>query len=168
MILDKLKGGHLRSLGRADEVVNDILKDNSLFPDVFSGMMAKDPIIRMRSADVIEKVSSKRPDLLQPYKKKLIEDIAPIEQKEVRWHVAQMFSYIEIDEDEKRKVVTILERYLSDVSRIVVVFSLQTLANLAKRDVRMRRRRGVIIRLMMKKGSPAVISRGNNNNPTNI
>jgi hypothetical protein len=95
-ILDKLKGGDLCSLGRAEEVVEDILIDSSLFTEVFEGMFNEDPVIRMRSADVIEKVTRKHPEYLQPFKTRIIHEIVKIDQKEVRWHVAQMFSYIEI------------------------------------------------------------------------
>jgi len=90
-ILDKLKGGDLRSIGRSEEVVLDILKNPALFKTVFEGMLDNDPRVRMRSADVLEKVSSKHPEYLQSFKSRLINEISKIEQQEVRWHVAQMF-----------------------------------------------------------------------------
>ena len=55
-ILHKLQGGDLRSIGRSDEVVQDILNKPSLFKDVFMGILSDDPIVRMRSADAIEKL----------------------------------------------------------------------------------------------------------------
>ncbi|MCS5422239.1 MULTISPECIES: hypothetical protein [Psychrilyobacter] len=48
-ILKKLKGGDLRSIGRSNEVVQEILDKPSLFKEVFEGMLSSDPIIRMRS-----------------------------------------------------------------------------------------------------------------------
>ena len=107
-VLQKLSGGDLRSIGRANEVVEDVLKDQKLFAVVFKGMLNEDPIIRMRSADVIEKVSSQHPEYLQPFKTQLINEISRIEQKEVRWHVAQMFSYLKIDSKERDRIVDIL------------------------------------------------------------
>ncbi len=56
--MDKLKGGDLRSIGRADEVVSDIQKNRSLFKDVFKGLYSDDPVVRMRSADVVEKIKN--------------------------------------------------------------------------------------------------------------
>ena len=47
-ILQKLKGGDLRSIGRADEVVQDILENPALFGEVFEGMFNDDPRVRMR------------------------------------------------------------------------------------------------------------------------
>ena len=47
-VLQKLKGGDLRSIGRAEEVIEDILKNPSLFAEVFEGMLHDDPRVRMR------------------------------------------------------------------------------------------------------------------------
>ncbi len=39
--------------------MKDVLKNPALFADVFEGMLHNEPVVRMRSADVLEKVSSK-------------------------------------------------------------------------------------------------------------
>lgn len=160
-LLLKLKSGDLRSIGKADEVVQDILNDPSLFKEVFEGMSNKDPVIRMRSADAIEKVSAKRPEYLRPFKSKLINQISKIEQQEVRWHVAQMFSYIETSKIERNKIIKILLSYIvTDESKIVKTFSMQTLADLAEKDEHIKPKIINLIKGMIKNGSPAIISRG--------
>ena len=58
--------------------------------------------------DVIEKVSSKKPEYLQPFKKRLINEIAKVQQQEVQWHVAQMFSYLELAKPDKKNIIAIL------------------------------------------------------------
>jgi len=160
-ILQKLRGDDLRSIGKADEVVQNILNDPSLFKEVFEGMLNKDPVIRMRSADAIEKVSAKHPEYLQPFKSKLINQIPKIEQQEVRWHVAQMFSYIKINKIERDKIIKILLSYMeTDESKIVKTFSMQTLADLAEKDEQIKPKIINLIKGMIKNGSPAIISRG--------
>jgi len=77
-ILEKLKGGDLRSIGKAEEVVADIFKNPALFGEVFEGMLSDDPVIRMRAADVSEKVSRSHPEYLRPYKRRLINEIAKL------------------------------------------------------------------------------------------
>jgi hypothetical protein len=133
-ILDKLKGGDLRSIGKTEEVVQDILDNPALFSEVFEGMMSEDPVIRMRSADTIEKVSRKHAEYLQPFKGSLIKKVAKIEQKEVQWHVAQMFSYLKVNKSEKEEIIEILFRWTdyNNRSKIVIVNSMDTLAHLAK------------------------------------
>jgi Glu-tRNA(Gln) amidotransferase subunit E-like FAD-binding protein len=160
-ILQKLRGEDLRSIGKADEVVQDILNDPSLFQEVFEGMLNKDPVIRMRSADAIEKVSAKRPEYLRPFKSKLINQISKIEQQEVRWHTAQMFSYIETSKIERNKIIKILLSYIeTDESKIVKTFSMQTLADFAEKDEQIKPRIRNLIKGMIKNGSPAIVSRG--------
>jgi len=66
-ILQKLKGGDLRSIGRAEEVVQDILNNPVLFAEVFEDMLDDDPLVRMRSADALEEVSSRYPEYLQAF-----------------------------------------------------------------------------------------------------
>ena len=160
-ILQKLRGDDLRSIGKADEVVQDILNDPSLFQEVFEGMLNKDPVIRMRSADAIEKVSAKRPEYLRPFKSKLINQISKIEQQEVRWHAAQMFSYIETSKIERNKIIKILLSYIeTDESKIVKTFSMQALADFAEKDEQIKPRMINLIKGMIKNGSPAIVSRG--------
>ena len=130
-ILQKLKGGDLRSIGRAEEVVQDILNNPVLFAEVFEGMLDDDPLVRMRSADALEKVSLSHPEYLQPFKNRLISEVSQVRQQEVRWHVVQMFSYLEVDKVERDEIIRILLSYLdTDKSKIVKVCSMQSLANL--------------------------------------
>ena len=74
-LLSKLKGGDLRSIGNAEEVVRQIGRNQNLFNEVFQGIFNTDPIIRMRSADVVEKVSKMYPFLLKKHKNKILQDL---------------------------------------------------------------------------------------------
>jgi hypothetical protein len=89
-ILGKLEGGDRRSIGRADEVVSNVLEDPALLDALFQGIYSDDALVRMRTADAVEKISAKRPEYLQPYKQDLLQVVSQIEQQEVRWHLAQM------------------------------------------------------------------------------
>ena len=159
-ILQKLAGGDLRSKGRSEEVVEDILNNPDLFGVVFAGMLIDDPVVRMRSADAIEKVSAKHPELLQPYKRRLINEVARIEQKEVRWHVAQMFSCVDLTPTERNEVVSVLKSYLEDQSKIVKTFAMQALADLAFQEESIRPEIRELIQNLMSAGSPAMRTRG--------
>jgi len=159
-ILQKLKGGDLRSIGRAEEVVQDIQATPALFGEVFEGMLDDDPGVRMRSADALEKVSSGHPQYLQPFKQRLITEVSGIKQQEVRWHVAQMFSYLELNEKEREMIAEILFSYIeTDRSNIVKVFSIQTLAELAEQDDKLRPQVVGKLQQVMKTGSPALVNR---------
>ncbi len=159
-ILDKLEGGDRRSIGRVDEVVAEVLDNTSLFDDLFSGMRHDDPLVRMRSADSVEKITALYPEFLEPYKTTIIEEVAPIDQQEVRWHVAQMVPRLELRGTEVNEVFDILLGYLDDDSKIVKTFSMQALADLAQQHAELIPQVTQILEEQTRTGSPAMKSRG--------
>ena len=136
----KLRGGHRRSIGQSDEVARDISEDRKLFSAVFRAMLDPDRVVRMRAADAIEKASRKHPELLQPYKRRILGKVALADEQEVRWHVAQILPRLRLTSKERDWAVSILFDYLEDKSSIVRTFAMQALADLALQDRRMRAR----------------------------
>jgi len=159
-ILKKLAGADRRSIGKSNEVIAEVLANPQLFGIVFEGMLADDPVLRMRCADAIEKITVAHPEYLQPYKRKLIQQVAKIEQQEVRWHAAQLFSRLKVTPKERRDVVEILRNYLNDKSRIVKTFSMQALANIAEQDAELRAPIIEQLQELTRTGSPAMQARG--------
>lgn len=159
-VLAKLKGGDRRSIGRADGVVADVLDNPRLFDAVIAGMLHHDPVVRMRAADVAEKVTRVHPEYLQRYKAMLLEEVAQVEQQEVRWHVAQMLPRLELSDEERAEAVEILLGYLEDESKIVKTSSMQALADLAEQDARLKEQVIPLLEELTRTGSPAMRSRG--------
>lgn len=159
-LIKKLSGGDRRSIGKSEDVVSEVLADSRLFAPLFECILVADPLVRMRAADAVEKITRLRPDFLKPYKTRLIGKVAEIDQQEVRWHVAQLFSRLELNGSERRKVVLILNEYLKDGSRIVKTCSMQALADIAGKDNRLRPSIVRQIEILSRDGSPAMRSRG--------
>ncbi len=159
-ILEKLKGGDRRSIGRANEVVRLVLRNPTLLGELFKGMRSGNPLVRMRAADAAEKVTARRPDLLQCYKRSLLHTIANIDQQEVRWHVAQMIPRLNLTPTERVRAVGILFAYLSLKSKIVRTFALQALVSLSYNDSDLRRRVIKLLHEVIETGSPALKARG--------
>jgi hypothetical protein len=160
-ILNKLKGGDLRSKGKSEEVVADIVKEPFLFSEVFEGMINDDPVVRMRAADAIEKVSRLHPEYLKAYKQRLINEVSKIEQQEVRWHVAQMFSCLELNSKERELIVDLLFSWIEESnSNIVRVNSMQTLSDMAEENRELRLSVLEKLKEIVQIGSPSMISRG--------
>jgi hypothetical protein len=101
VLLRQLKGGDRRSIRGVPQVVDQVMADPSLFPAVFDGMANADPLVRMRCSDAIEKITAGRPEYLGPYKRRLIGLAAKAEQQEVRWHLAQLLSRLELSAPER-------------------------------------------------------------------
>ena len=158
-VLKNLSGGDRRSIGKADRVVERILRTPALLSDVVRGFTNDDPVIRMRCADVAEKISAVHPEWLQRHKRALLSFASTIQEKEVRWHIAQMLPRVELSPIEKRSVVALLFKYLDDPSQIVRTFSMQALFDLSKHDAKLRARVMPILQDAVENGSPAARSR---------
>ena len=159
-ILRKLEGGDRRSIGRSNEVVTDVIANPVLFGAVFSGMQSDDPVLRTRAADAVEKITVRHPEYLRPYKAQLVGPLARLDQKEVRWHVAQMLPRIPWNRGERRRVLDVLMGYLDDESRIVKVFAMQALADLAEQAPGLRPAVLPRLRKLTAIGTPAMKARG--------
>lgn len=159
-LLQKLTGTDRRSIGKSNAVVAEVLSAPQLFGILFNGMLDDDPVLRMRCADAVEKVSAIHPEYLQPYKKQLLQQVARIEQQEVRWHVAPLFSRMALTAKERRVAVEILAEYLKDKSKIVKTFSMQALADIAAQDETLRRPLIKQLEKLTRTGSPAMQARG--------
>ncbi len=159
-LLKQLAGTDRRSIGRSNQVAKQVLANPKLLRALFAGMLDLDPIIRMRSADAVEKITARRPDLLRPYKKQLLQRVAKTDQSEVRWHAAQLFSRLDLTPKERRTVILILSEYLRDDSSIVKTFSMQALADIAAQDATLRP--GITKQLvrLTRTGTPAMKARG--------
>jgi hypothetical protein len=159
-LLKKLQGGGRRSIGKVQEVVEDVRNDFSLFEVLVDGLFAEDPLIRMRAADALEKITADFPEYLQPFKSRLIRLTGETTQQEVKWHLAQILPRLELKSDEKKEIVKKLFLYLNDKSKIVVTFALQALADLAVEDKNLQPRIIRVLEEFTQTGSPAIKSRG--------
>ena len=158
-LFDQLRGGDLRSIGRADEVARRILKEPALLAVLIDGMSHAEPLIRMRASDAAEKVSAARPEWFHPYRDRLLGTIAEIEQQEVRWHVAQILPRLELDPPRRQRAFALLLGYLEDASKIVVASALEALAHLAREDRKLAPQVFSLIKEGERTGSAAIRAR---------
>jgi HEAT repeat protein len=159
-IIDKLRGGDRRSIGRSDEVAQQIAKSPKFFAQVFAAILDDNPVIRMRAADAIEKASALHPQLLQPYKRIILNKLASIPQQEVRWHAAQILPRLKLTPKERDHAVSILFDYLEDKSSIVKTSAMQALSDFALTDARLRKRILPILEFLTANGTAAMRARG--------
>jgi len=99
-----------------------------------------DAVVRMRSADALEKLSRDGAGWLEPHKADLLGLMIETRQQEVRWHLAAIVARLELTVEECRRAVEILEKYLEDRSSIVKAFAMQGLWDLAQLDLGLRTR----------------------------
>jgi len=158
-ILNELSGGDRRSIGKAAQVVENIGKTPQLLADVIRGFTHEDPVIRMRCADVAEKVSAAHPEWLQPHKGAVLSFARRAKDKEIRWHMAQILPRLKLSSADRRTAIALMFDYLEDESQIVKTFSMQALFDMSESDAELRARVVPILQNAVANGSPAARSR---------
>ena len=159
-MLDKLRGGDLRSIGRSIEIVADIEENPMLIEEVFPGLHDRDPVLKARAADAIEKATREKPELLLDHRRELISILKKEKQQEVCWHIAQMIPRLKYTPQEEEVVIHALNHYLSHKSKIVRVSALEALTDLAQRNKSLLKEVTKTIRFHAETGSPAIQARG--------
>lgn len=155
-----LSVGDLRSAGNSKKVVNLVLSQPKYFGEVVDAIFSDYPGTKMRASDAIEKISRICPELLRPYKKIFLNQVAKIEQKEVKWHTAQILPRLSLTKKEREKVYNLMISYLEDRSSIVRTFAMQALADVSMQDNSYLPGVKKLFNSLIKEGTPAMQSRG--------
>jgi hypothetical protein len=159
-LVKKLSGRDRRSIGRSNEVVAQVLAHPAHFRHVFAGIATNDPVVRMRAADAMEKITARRPELLRPYKRKLLAIAASTDQQEIRWHAALIMPRLELSKKERAAALDILFDYLRDKSSIVKTWAMQAIWDLAAADPKLKAQIIPLIEELTELGTPAMRARG--------
>jgi hypothetical protein len=159
-IAKTLSGGDRRSIGEVDSVVESVLGDARLLAQLVSALDAADPVVAMRAADALEKVSRQRAEWLARYRSRLMRSAVRTTDLAVRWNLAELLPRLPFD---RRSTLLLAHRlevwYLTDPSTLVRVHALEALVTLARRDARLRPAARRILAEAVRAGSPAVRAR---------
>ncbi len=134
LLSEHLTGGDRRSTGNADAVVALVRDDPERFDELWACLKNTDPIVRMRAADALEKLTRTDASHLQPYRQELLSNALDDGTQEVRWHLIPMTSRLTLSDDEAAAFADCLQQRLEkDASRIVRVTALQAAYDLSCR-----------------------------------
>lgn len=138
-LLGKLSGGDLRSDGRTNEVVEEVIRNPRLFGQLLDGLSEPDDVIRGRTAHALERLSRTNQDAFRELMPQLISlsmrDRVPM----VKWHLAMIFGNTAFAVKDIESVVSALFRLLTDESVFVRSWAISSLCIIGKRDKRRRR-----------------------------
>jgi HEAT repeat protein len=152
-------GRDRRSLGRAGLVIAIVAADTERFDELFACLGDSDPLVRVRAADAVEKVTRTRPELLARHKRWLLEALPEDSESQVRRHAAQMLSRLDLNAAEHVQAVAALMRRLDDTSRFVQTAALDSLARIAAGDDALRPAVRALLTDRLEDGSSAVRAR---------
>lgn len=133
-VVDELRGGDPKSLGRSAEIALRAAADPSLLDELFQGVGDEDRAVRARCADAIEKAVAAKPEILHPHKDTVLRWMSTVEDWTVREHVCLLLPRLHLTARERRDAFEIARSYLSDRSSIVRTFAMQTMFELANQD----------------------------------
>ena len=106
-IKNLLSGGDLRSISGSNEVVK-LIHNQKEFDVLFGYLYNSDRLIVMRAVDSIEKVSRQHNDFLEKHKSNILKLIAIAEDKELKWHLAQLVSRLTLN-DTKIVIISLIK-----------------------------------------------------------
>ena len=122
-----LQGGDRRSIGHVDEAVESVRRAPQRFDELWDCLAHNDPIVRMRAADAVEKITRFNATVLASRKQALLSNTLDDGTPEVRWHLIAMLRRLPLDAAEAASILKRLDRLLhEDESRIVKTAALQT------------------------------------------
>jgi hypothetical protein len=131
----KLSGGTRTSIGSADQVIKTILKSPSGLAEIYDLFLDDDPVVAMRASYVAMRVAEQSPESVTPFARELIANLGRYAQQEVRWHIPQLFSHLELTKAQRKKVYeTLMDWAETDKSKIVGYYCFQTAADFAELD----------------------------------
>jgi hypothetical protein len=127
-----LSGGDRRSKGQSEAAVA-LIDGQEAFSALFSMLYHPARLVVMRAADAVEKVTITHPGYLAPHKDDLLQLLPQAAYIELKWHLAQLAGRIGWSPAELKAAWQTLSAWALDSgeSRIVRVFSLQTMFDLA-------------------------------------
>jgi hypothetical protein len=159
-LLKSLSGGNRRSIGESNLAVSAVLQEPELISVLFQGIEISDPVLRMRCADVIEKVTRSCPELLVPFKMHILNALSKHPQQEVRWHVAPMLARLSLTDLEENVAISVLLGYTNDRSSILKTMSMQALSDISLRSRHLLPEIEQHIEELTAVGTPAMKARG--------
>ena len=129
-----MEGGHINSLGRSQEVLNDVLEDKSRISELYDCIKHDDAWVRMRAIDTLEKICRVHPEWIDPYIDNMIYELSKSEQASIRWHLAQIFKKVQLSDSQRALVIDWLAKLLldKDIDWIVSGNSMDTLAEFSR------------------------------------
>jgi HEAT repeat protein len=129
-----LSEGDLTTDGRANEVVELVVSNPELFPDLVVALNSPDPAVRGHAADALEKVIRSTPEwaleCLPELRRTAVSDPVAM----VRWHLAMVLGHLAGFAETLDASTRTLERLLRDPSAIVRSWALTSLCIIARRS----------------------------------
>lgn len=155
-----LQGGDLRSIANVEQLI-PLIQSQADFDKLFQYLFSNDRLLVMRAVDAIEKITSDKPEFLQNHEKELLDFLTLAQDKEFKWHIAQLVPRLKLSNTDLKQVWSKLKVWTTDKSesRIVRVNSLQALNDLIANDKDLKKDFESILQQVEKENIPSINAR---------
>lgn len=156
----RLARGDRRTADDAPSVAGDVAADRSKLAELVDCLFHRDPGVRMRASDALERVARVNAVWLDPYIEHLLTDAVAIDQVEVRWHLAQIMPRLTLDAEQRHRAAVLLADWFENsTSRIVQTSALQAVVDLADHDPDLRGTAAEMLGRAMRSDVPSLADR---------
>lgn len=159
-IREILVPGRRLDCGNVCEVAALMLKNPRKAGQVVRCLWDEDPGVSNRAADALERASSRKPQILAPWKDALLDRMLDAAENKLRWNLALLISRTPLNEADAERVAVVLRTWLEDKSSIVKTSAMHGLAGLTRWDPTMLPEVLDMLRILSRSGTPAMRARG--------
>lgn len=86
-----LTGGHPNSLGNTELVVDDVLANQALLPELVACYRSADAVVRLRVSSAVKRIAKQRPEWVAAHLDDLLGWVAEIDQASTKWTLSTLF-----------------------------------------------------------------------------
>jgi hypothetical protein len=126
-ILQWLSTGDLRSDGLSNQVADIVINNVAVFDDLFDGLSVSDDVVRGHSADALEKIARKMPELFIDRIPEIIRSSQEDTVAMVRWHLAMTLGHLTCYPEKVEDIYKALTALLQDDSVFVKSWAISSL-----------------------------------------
>jgi hypothetical protein len=132
---ETLSGGTRTSVGEADKVISQLLKNATKLNEIYGLFLDEGPVVAMRASYVAMKVAEQSPQSVNPFTKDVLKNLDLYVQQEVRWHIPQLLVHMELSNAQRRRAYEVVMSWAeTDKSKIVGYYGFQAAADFAELD----------------------------------
>jgi hypothetical protein len=159
-IKERLAIGPWHAEGFANEVTATVLHQPEHFDELFECLLSPDKGISKRASYALTLVCEQRPELFQPYKEVLFDELAGQDKWFVRYRLCQILPQLKLNSFDIARAAELFQSLLEDPRIALSVSALQGLAELALLDAGLKEEVVWLIEQKMRSGPPAIRARG--------
>jgi hypothetical protein len=86
-----LTGGHPNSLGNTVSVVDEVLAERALLPELVACYRSEDAVVRLRVSSAVKRAAQQRPEWVAAHLDDLLGWVAQIDQASTKWTLSILF-----------------------------------------------------------------------------